>query len=693
MHSPNNRKENYQDRLRQLSASQKRALAKRLSINNDKGGEKLIACVTLSQSQVLDSNILKTFAQSTLPEHFVPQIIKQVEQLPRTHVGKIERKEAQSYAWKLLNNDTISANTNTEDEDDGFDIFGDDAFGNSAYVAPTNETETLLAKIWSEVLGSGDISIHDEFLEVGGDSLLSIRILARINKAGLSIATEDFFEYPTIAGQAKAIRQVSEKRYEQGSTTGQFALIPIQQWLFERIQIDCHHWNQSIVLAVDEKLDFVSLERAFQKVLLHHDALRIAFNHKTDGNWQQAYMPLQSTLNIQRVNCTGGNEQTQDELCVQHVSAINRSMNLADGNLIQLAFFESPTGEANRLAIVVHHLIIDAESWRILLEDIQSCWFEFALGNTPVLAQKTSSFKHWSQKLAEYSQSEILVSEQAYWLQQASQTTIPLDYVASLQENTVESTSVVSASLSQEHTAILVGEIPSKLKVSVKDALITALVTVVQHWHNEEEVLIDIEGHGREDLFENVDISRTVGWFTTVFPVLFTIPPNETLQDNLSKVSRTLSAIPKNGIGHGLLRNNEAGSELKQQAYSEICFNYLGQIDTSTNSGDLDEPTSFTQLSTNIGQPRSADGLRAFKIEVNARIENNQLSVDWSFSKKLHKAETIERLVNEFIQTLTQLLALDGPNISSEDDDDLFDLVDLEDDELDAINKALSGDN
>jgi non-ribosomal peptide synthase protein (TIGR01720 family) len=558
------------------------------------------------------------------------------------------------------------------------------------FVPPSNEIEQTLANIWSEVLGCGDISIHDEFLEVGGDSLFSIRILARINKAGLSIATADFFEFPTIAGQAKAISKASENSYEQGSTKGEFALIPIQNWLFERVQIDTHHWNQSILLAVDEKLDFASLERAFQKVLLQHDALRLAFMQGPDLQWQQAYLPLDSQLPIQHVDCSKLNQQKQSELIEQHCLTINHSMDLSKGNLAQAVFFESPLGEPNKLALVIHHLVIDAESWRILLEDLQNCWTHFAQGTTPVLPRKTTSFKHWSNKLIDYAQSNALNSEVDFWHAQTSHAKIPVDFDVTAEENNEGSSQLISTSLDQETTALLLQDIPKKLKVDVKDVLISALIIALQKWSLQQEVLIDIEGHGREDLFENINTSRTIGWFTTVFPVIFNINPQAELNDILLSVSNTLKSIPRKGIGHGLLRENKHENLLQKQTLSQVCFNYLGQIDTHKSDTEVG---LIKPLANNIGSTRSQACLRAFYLEVNAKVENGQLFINWSYSHNVHKAETIQSLASEFNQTLCKLLEIDTGLATEEDEDDLFDLADFESDELDAITNALSGDN
>lgn len=686
IHDSQAQKQIYLAQLEQLTSAQKQVLAQKLNVSPDKTKGKLVACVTMVGGEALNSKQLKEFAQASLPEHFTPQIFRQVEALPKTAMGKVDRKNAQCFTWQELLFQT--ANTELESKDTAQDEDDFDIFGENTYIAPTNETEELLAKIWSDVLGIDDISIHDEFIEVGGDSLFSIRILARINKAGLNIAAEDFFEYPTIAGQAKAISKASENSYEKGSTKGTFGLIPIQHWLFERVSIDTQHWNQSVLLAVDEKLNFPSLERAFQKVLLQHDALRLAFVQDANEQWQQAYMALGSTLPIDLIDCTQQGSIAQSALIEQHCKVMNNSMDLAKGNLARLGFFETKVGEPNALAIVVHHLIIDAESWRILLEDLQSCWLSFSQGTRPSLPSKTTSYKHWFEKLSEYGQSPSLLEEVDYWDLQKSYSTIPVDFTVSYEDNVEGSASVVSTLLDIDTTGLLLHEIPKKLKVEVRDVLVSALAIVLQKWTKHDEVLFDIEGHGREGLFDNVDISRTIGWFTTVFPTVFKISSNAQLNETLLAVKSTLKAIPKKGIGHGVLLENNDESMEKQQAYSQVCFNYLGQIDAHKNDNQAEV---FSLLKHNVGATRSAECLRAFYLEVNAKVQSGQLHISWSYSNNIHKAETIEQLAHDFGQVLNDILALEVTNTIEDNDDDSFDFADFEDDEMDAITKALSG--
>jgi non-ribosomal peptide synthase protein (TIGR01720 family) len=660
------------NRLAKLSPTQKQKLADKLSISMKTTDAKLVACVTVTNDQLIELPTLKRFAESRLPQHFIPQIWKQVQYLPRLPSGKIQRNNATNFAWAELE----------EPCDDTFDIFGDDS-----YVAPTNETEKTLSQIWSDVLGAGDISIHDEFLEVGGDSLLSIRILARINKAGLSITTEDFFTFPTIAGQAKAISNSGKNLYEQGTTKGIFDLIPIQHWLFERIQHDPQHWNQNVVLNTRKDLDFPSLERTVQKILSQHDVLRSVFRKEQNNQWKQEFLPLNTTqLPLAFVDLSNEDEDSQTNIIEQYSQELNHSMDLTTGPLIKIVYFQMYENQLNKLLIAVHHLIIDAESWRILLEDMQTCWTSFSDGKAPSLPNKTSSFKLWSEKLKTYAQSNVLIDEQAYWHRQTTSrhSNIPQDMKCRTDDNIAKTTQLVTQSVDPQTTTLLLKTLPKQHKIEARDVLICALICSINQWSNTAKILIDVEGHGREDIFSNVDISRTIGWFTSVFPVLFEFESTHDLATNLQNTQKIIKQIPNKGIGHGIIRELSQDSNLKQQRNSEICFNYLGQ---TTHPKSNDQPLQMVQH--NIGQPRSPNGMRAYLIEVNARVHDDQLIVDWFYSDKIHFKSTIESLARIFNKTLVELVNLDQIQPTSFENDSV-NSFDLDENELNSISNILS---
>jgi non-ribosomal peptide synthase protein (TIGR01720 family) len=325
---------------------------------------------------------------------------------------------------------------------------------------------------------------------------------------------------------------------------------------------------------------------------------------------------------------------------------------------VQVAFFGLGIDKRARLLIIIHHLVVDGVSWRILLEDLQTAYQQLSQSKAIQLPAKTTSFKDWAQHLIEYAQSDVLKSELAYWLSasSASVSPIPIDYTGGA--NTVASVSTVSVSLNETQTQALLKDVPKAYKTEINDVLLTALVLVLSRWTNSESVLFNLEGHGREDIIDGVDLSHTVGWFTTIFPVILKVEAidQDNIGNHLKSVKEQLRTIPNKGIGYGLLRylnqEPEIATQLQTLKQGEISFNYLGQFTQVLNQ------SSMMQLaSESSGQSHSLHNKRAYLLDISAIITNERLHIDWIYSTNIHQHETIENIAQEFIQTLQKLIA------------------------------------
>ncbi|MBX9256320.1 amino acid adenylation domain-containing protein, partial [Desmonostoc muscorum CCALA 125] len=309
-----------------------------------------------------------------------------------------------------------------------------------------------------------------------------------------------------------------------------------------------------------------------------------------------------------------------------------------------------------RLLIVIHHLVVDGVSWRILLEDLQTLYEQLSVGQAIQLPAKTTSFKDWAQRLTEYAQSDILKSELAYWLS-ASECTVaslPLDYADGV--NTAASVSTVSVSLDEAQTQALLQDVPKAYKTQINDVLLTALALVLSRWTNSHSVLFNLEGHGREDIIDGVDLSRTIGWFTTIFPVFVQVEVTNDFGNVLKSVKEQLRAIPNKGIGYGLLRYLNLDAEILAQVQkipiSEISFNYLGQFTQVVST------SSLVQLASESGgQSQSLQGHRQYLLDINSVIADERLQIDWTYSSNIHQQTTIENIGQEFVEILQELIA------------------------------------
>ncbi|HEY9849780.1 MAG TPA: SDR family NAD(P)-dependent oxidoreductase [Leptolyngbyaceae cyanobacterium] len=521
----------------------------------------------------------------------------------------------------------------------------------NTYVAPRNHVEQSLTDIWQQLLGIEQVGIHDNFFELGGDSVLGIQFIARANQAGIQLTTRQVFTHQTIAELAAIANTNSSNQAEQGLVTGSVPLTPIQHWFFEQNQPESHHWNQAVLLETLQLLDPIILEQALQQLLLQHDALRLRFTSSETG-WQQVNSGHDEKLLLMQIDLSGLSLKTQQEAIETKASELQNNLNLSAGLLIRVALFN--LGNTQRLLIVIHHLAVDIASWRIFIEDLQTAYQQLQKGEKIQLPRKTTSFKQWGEKLQEYARSQTITKDLNYWLNLPTQVSpLPLDYPSGT--NTVASARLVSVTLSTAATQILLQEIPAVYRTQIDDVLLAGLVQSVNRVMGISSLLIDLEGNGREAKLDGVNLSRTVGWFTTIYPVLFNLENAKNSGDILSVIKEEIRRISQEGIGYGLGRylsqDNAIASQLQSLPRPEIIFLYLGQLDQS-----LPQSALFRLTRESCGPERSLQGIRPHLLQVTGFVTQGQLQLDWTYSENVHRRETIENLAQGCIQALEKLI-------------------------------------
>jgi amino acid adenylation domain-containing protein/non-ribosomal peptide synthase protein (TIGR01720 family) len=600
-----------------------------VTIQESPTDKRLVAYIVPEQaSQKPESNDLRQFLKAKLPEYMVPAAFVFLKAMPLTPNGKADRRALPA---PDLSNPTPAVS-----------------------IAPRNATEEVLATIWTEVLGLKQVSIHDNFFELGGDSILSLQIISRANQVGLQLAPQQLFQHQTIAQLAAVAGTTLQAQAEQSLVTGAIPLTPIQHWFFEQNLPEPHHFNQFVLLEVPPDLKPELLRQAWQQLLLHHDALRLRFERSPDG-WQQVNVAADE-IPFNVVNLSELAPKEQLAAFEAEAAKEQASLNLSQGPIIRVALFNLGSHQPTRLLIVIHHLAVDGISWRILLEDLQTGYQQFSQREAIKLAPKTTSFKQWASRLAEYGESGAVATELDYWLTQFSSgaTSLPVDYPGRKNANTVASSAQVSVALGAEQTRALLQEVPSAYHTQINDVLLTALVQSLQEWSGKQTLLVNLESHGREELFEGVDISRTVGWFTSIFPVRLQLQASCHRGEALKSIKEQLRQIPKRGIGYGILRYLSPVAALLAKLQSlpqaEVSFNYLGQLDRV-----LSESSLWTLA--NSGSNRSPLGSRRYLLEVDGFIIEGKLQFDWTYSEKVHQRSTIERLAQKFMEELRALIA------------------------------------
>jgi len=581
--------------------------------------QRLVAYVVLNQELESLSEKLRDFLIAKLPEPTIPSTFVPLKSLPLTANGKIDRQA-------LPTPETI--------------------LSQNKFVAPTSTVEKQLAEIWAEVLRIEKVSINDNFFGLGGDSILGIQVIAKANQVGLNITPKQLFAHQTIAKLATVVDALPAFIAEQGIVTGEVPLTPIQHWFFQQNQPEAHHWNQSVLLEVSPEVNITLLEETLSHLLQHHDGLRLRFV-ENEGKWQQFLGEPKEQVPFVRV--TVADDSEFEDLATQ----IQASLNLSQ-ELIKVALFEFAGDRSNRLLLAIHHLAVDGISWRVLLADFQTVYQQLSQDSEIKLPAKTTSFKQWSEKLVDYAKSEELKSELNYWIKELSQpfAHLPKDY--SEGDNTVALSQTVSVTLTQEETQALLQEVPAVYQTQINDVLLTALVLAWQQQTGNPSLMLDLESHGREDIFSDVNLSRTTGWFTSIFPVGFNLQANVEVGTALKTVKEKLRAIPNGGIGYGLLHylgDEETVSQLKDLPKSDIRFNYLGQFDGNLQSSSLFKPASESR-----GAGRSLKGTRSYILDINGSVVEGKLQLNWNYSSAIHHQNTIEKLAECYLEKLREII-------------------------------------
>ena len=524
------------------------------------------------------------------------------------------------------------------------------------YVAPTTRTEQILAGIWQELLGIEQIGVDDNFFELGGDSVISIRVIARTRQAGLHLTPKQVFEHQTISELAAVADLGSAAVAQQEVVAGAVPLTPIQRWFFEQNLAEPHHHNQAVMLEVHQSIDASALEEAVRALLLHHDALRLRFKLEASG-WEQFNVAVDHELPVHRVDLTGITGEEEAAAIEVAAAEWQMSLNLSEGPLLRVVWFDLGEGRPGRLLLIVHHLAIDVISWTVLLEDLETVYRQCVRQAKIQLPAKTTSFKQWAERLTSYAQSAAVLDEADYWLREtrAEVMPLPVDYHGG--ENTVTSALTHTVSLTQEETRSLLQDVPKAFRTKINDVLLTALGQTVARWTGNRKLLVDMEGHGREPMFDEVDVSRTVGWFTSIYPVLVDLSDSNEPQVALKSIHEQTLPLRHSGLGYGVLRYLRADTELSDKLralpQAEVNFLYLGQLDQA-----MPDAASPFQPAREAGGPLiSLKARRSYLFEVMSSVYGGQFQLSWVFSRNLHRMETVEVLANGFIDALRSLIS------------------------------------
>jgi len=611
---------------------------------NSSGNNQLIAFFAAREQ--ISADEIRAFAMERLPKYMVPIDYIQLNSIPQTVNGKINRKQLLEIAKSQSKQQCIAD--------------------------PESEEQLLLLNVWKEVLDTEEIGIDHNFFESRGDSIIAIQIASRIQLHGYKLELEDLFNFPTVRELAVMLKP-NGTVIDQTPFSGNIEATPIQNWFNENIFSNKNHWNQSLVLsAPDIDEDFVSL--VFKQLCEHHDLLR---SHIIFDSKRKLSLSVKEQGNFSPGSVERSFVSTEEELKTS-IKSLQSKIDLENGPLIVMHIIR--LHDIDRLVVIAHHLIIDGVSWRILIEDFCAAYKALKTKQIFKLPEKTHSFAMWSKALLKYATSRKLMDEKKYWAEIKSGNQNIFSFgVDGL--GIAEKAQCVEESLNPEQTLRLLNESGRAYGIKPHELLLVALSRAIGQWKQIPSVCIDMESHGRTEIDSGLDITRTIGWFTSLYPVQLVSDFDIEISEHIKTVKEQLRKVPNSGIGYGVLRyfNMEFSKNLTN---SQVLFNYLGQF--SDNVAD-EFSISSEAAEFDIGDETEL----IYPLEIVSFVQSNILKVKAIYSGLVFNEEEIATFMQSYRIALVDIIdhccAQEETHYTPSDFTD--DEIDM--DELSAILEAL----
>jgi amino acid adenylation domain-containing protein/non-ribosomal peptide synthase protein (TIGR01720 family) len=576
---------------------------------------------------------LKSYLLGCLPEYMIPAVFVRVEKMPLTEHGKIDRKALPLPGRSQL----VSA---------------------GSYQPPRTEAEKKLAGIWREVLRIDRVGINDDFFSLGGDSIMSIQVIARAREAGLKLSPKQLFARPTIAGLAALVagdRSIAPEEPAQGEAP----LTPIQRWFFEPAPAVPSHFNQAFIFRPPSPLGADLLGRALEEIVFLHDALRLRFRKSARGLWIQRYSTAKKSFRVPVREIKIEGEDPEER--IRKISLeLQGGLDIEKGPVMRAAIFRGRSG-VERILLVIHHLVVDGVSWRIILDDLNRVLSRLTSGGEVELPPRTASFKAWGKGLVRWAKSKALQSQRAYWLETgAGAADLPVDREGG--EAVFGQRHLVTTGLNGAETKALLSRGPAAFRARLEEILLSALLLAFHRFRGGEELLLNLEGHGREDIGDGMDVSRTVGWFTSLYPVHLKLPPGEPGEDDdrfyselIKAVKEELRSVPDRGLGYGVFRylsGKKNAKAFKAKGRPRLSFNYLGRLE---GVGEGKEPLGRELWP--VPGTMADENRTPHLIEIWGLVSGKELKFTFALSRRHYRRETAEKLASLYREALRDLIA------------------------------------
>jgi non-ribosomal peptide synthase protein (TIGR01720 family) len=515
--------------------------------------------------------------------------------------------------------------------------------------APADTAETRLAAVWRALLGVERVGPDDNFFELGGDSVVAIQVVSRAARAGLRLTTRQIFEHPTVSALARAAA-VDAGSVDQGPVTGPVTLTPPQRAFLDADPPRPELATTAVMLELREPVDAPALERAVGRVVEHHDALRLRFVRQADG-WRAENAAPGDSVPFTSFDLASLSPAGQDRAMEARTAEAQAGLRLDAGSLLAAVHFGLGADRPGRLLLVVHALAVDGMSWSVLLEDLEAAVQD---GGARMPA-RTTSYRDWAARLAEHAASGALDGEAAWWADtlRPGAARLPADVPGAADLRGDERRLAVT--LEAEETDALLHRVPESFAVQPHEVLIAALARAVAARAGGDQVLLELRTHGREELFADVDLSRTVGPFACGFPVRLSVPVGGE-GAVLRAVKEQVRAVPGRGMGYGILRYlaaGPAGEALRARPGAALGFQWLGVQQQAWQHHTLFGPAAGAFA----GPRHPAAAPRPYALEVTTVVSEGRLRADFCYGGAVHHPETIQALADGWLRELRAMMA------------------------------------
>ena len=584
----------------------------------DEGGDNKCLCAYVVSERELSVKELREHLLRSLPEHMIPSYFVQIDLIPLNTSGKVDRKALPSPKGGI--------GSDTE------------------YEAPQTDEEKVLAKVYTEILGIESVGVRDDFFHLGGDSIKAIRIVSKLREEGYELSIQDLMRHSVIESVGKKLkkRKKDEMMHEQGEVVGEIPFTPIQTMYLESALPNPNHFNQAITQVATERIDTEVLIAVLDSMVKHHDILRVVYRDS-----KQELLGSDVSIGYELYEYDYKETAFTDLELTEEIEAksneIQASIDLATGPMMKVGLFR--TAEADHLMIWIHRLVVDGISLRIFTEDFEVGYIQYLSKGAIKFSEKTASYKAWSEALQEYSNSEELMREVAYW-----------EHVAgSVSEGNIfktitgyEGVEHISIMLNKEYTEKLLYKSAKAFGTEINDLLLSGLGLAVKELTNKEKVSVNLESHGREAVYKHVDIDRTIGCFTVMYPIV--ILANNDIKGLIIKTKEMLRKVPNKGLGYGVLKYI-SGTEFSN-VEAQITFSYLGNIDVDIGS----RGAMFLTSKYNAGRAITPENTQKEALNINCMISGGKLRINISYRKDKVLDEDAKHFAQLYIAALRNVI-------------------------------------